>query len=132
MQQLQKNCNPTRLQLVATATAVAVAGLRIKQPDRLRPVATGCCTATQPGRFSDENKPQNSQNGQKMSKLWPKWLFFSSRVLFLIILLDFFADMECTSMEIHYIHHRALFLASPDQLQLQLGCIFCMTSYDQL
>jgi hypothetical protein len=61
-----------------TATAVVVAGLQIKQPDRLQLVTTGCCTATQRGRFSDENKPKNSQNGQKISKLWPKQLFFSS------------------------------------------------------
>ena len=68
----------------------------------------------------------------KQAQELPKQLFFSSWVSFLIILLDFFTDMECTSMEIHYIHHRALFLASPNQLQLQLGCIFCMMSDDQL
>ena len=79
-----------------------------------------------------KTSPRTPKTVKKWASYGQNGCFSHPECHFWSFYLIFFTDMECTSMEIHYIHHRALFLASPDQLQLQLGCIFCMVSDNQL
>jgi hypothetical protein len=119
LQQLHKNCNPTQPQLLAFGLSNRTSY------NQLQPVAAQPHNQADFLMKSSPRTPKMVKNEQVMAKTV---VFLISSVIFD----HFFTDMECTSMEIHYIHHRALFIACPDQLQLQLSCIFCMTSYDQL